>query len=142
MPSPQHLHFTATVNAPREKVFAFFADHEKFVTLFGAKCRRSRDGEGEVNGLGSVRTAGSGFMAFDETIVRFDKPSRIDYQITRGSPLKNHKGEIRFSEIGPMTQVDYQIQFEGKFPFIAWLVARMLRKAWAAQAGKVLADIS
>ena len=127
----QNLHFTVTVAAPREAVFALFADHSRFTQLFGSASRRRVDAPGDdANGLGSVRTIGRGLLAFDETIVRYQPPELIHYRITRGSPLKNHLGRIAFIEQDGQTLVDYRIDFDGRLPLIARLVAWMLRRQW------------
>lgn len=131
-----------TVKAPRDKVFAFFADHEKFVSLFGGACTRIKEGRDEPNGLGSVRRLLPGLLSFDETIVKFDKPSVIHYQITRGGPLKNHLGMIEFTDLGSQTRVDYVIRFDGKLPGIGTLVEFLLRKGWKANAPRRLAKLA
>lgn len=140
---PQHqLQFNALIKAPIEVAFAFLADHQNFSALFGGSCRRTKAGQGDINGLGSVRTIGPGPLGFDETIVRFDKPQRIEYRITRGGPLKNHHGIVLLKSVGSQTQMDYRIQFDGKFPLIGGIVAFFLKRAFKAKSGKLLARIA
>ncbi|MGB8856185.1 MAG: SRPBCC family protein [Burkholderiales bacterium] len=136
------IFFQAKVDAPREKVFDYFADHQNFTGLFGSTCERSREGKSELNGLGSVRTMRMGIGSFDETIVLFDKPNRIHYRITRGSPLKDHLGTVEFVPEGDGTRVDYRICFKGKAPFVAPLVAWLLKKQWGRFAVPRLANLS
>lgn len=141
---PQYqVRINETVDAPREKVFAFFADHEKFATLLGGSCKRVKDGKdpAEPNGLGSVRRIGPGPLAFEETIVGFDAPSLIQYSITRGSPLKNHLGTIEFSSRGSSTRVEYVIRFDTKLPFTGKLIAKALGLAWKRSAPKILKQL-
>lgn len=139
---PQHeVRIHETIQAPRDQVFAFFADHEKFATLFGGTCKRIKDGSDEPNGLGSVRRLGPGPLSFDETIVTFDKPARIEYQVTRGSPIKNHLGSINFMSVGETTQVDYVIHFDAKIPGTGGFIAWLLGWAWKQNAPKRLARI-
>lgn len=141
---PQYeVRINETVNAPREKVFAFFADHKKFATLFGADCRviKQSDDPNEPNGLGSVRQVGPGPLSFDETIVGFDAPNSIQYSISRGGPLKNHIGIIDFSSRGANTRVEYVIRFDAKVPFTGKLIAKALTAAWKRSAPKVLARL-
>ncbi|HSW13694.1 MAG TPA: SRPBCC family protein [Solimonas sp.] len=136
---PKHeVRLSARVNAPVEKVFAFFADHEKFTSLFGSRCSRIRDGQGDPNGLGSVRRLGSGLLSFDETIVAFVPNQQIDYQVTRGSPIKNHLGQIRFHSDGDGTAIDYVIRFDVKIPCTGGLIERMLDSGWNSKAPAVL----
>ncbi|MES0875168.1 SRPBCC family protein [Sinimarinibacterium thermocellulolyticum] len=139
--SQQQIRQHLRIRAPIERVFAFFADHERFVTLFGARCRRIVDGQDEPNGLGSVRRIGRGPLSFEETIVTFEKNRRIEYAITRGSPIRNHRGTIDFRDDRGATVIDYVIRFEPKIPLTGSLIARGLKLAWRLHAPKVLARL-
>lgn len=140
MPS-QEVRVQARVHAPIGKVFAFFADHERFATLLGGRCKRIKDGQGDPNGLGSVRSIGPGPLAFEETIVTFEPNRRIEYAVTRGSPIKNHLGTIDFRAEDDITVVDYVIRFDGKLPFTGGLIAKLLRTAWNKSSPRVLAQL-
>ncbi len=121
---------------PVSDLFAFFADHENLEKVFvPAKIRRIKDGEGDINGLGSVRRLRI-LMAppFEETVTVFVPNERIEYRITRGSPLRNHHGVMRFSDDGQGgSHLHYTIEFEGKLPLVAAIVRaaldRGIRKA-------------
>lgn len=130
----QEIRIRETLQASPEQVFDHLADHQKFVALFGGQGRRVADGQDTPNGLGSVRRIGSGPVAFEETITAFERPHRIEYRITRGSPLRDHHGEIRLSADGDGTRLDYQIRFRGRFPLIGRLVAAALRAGWRRHA--------
>lgn len=138
---PQEVRFRATVQAPRERVFAFLADHQKFARLFGGTCTRIKDGQGDINGLGSVRRMGPGPLAFEETIVTFVPNTRIEYTVTRGSPIKNHLGTVDLSDAGSGTAIDYVIRFEPKIPGTGGAIAALLRTALKANANKALATL-
>ncbi len=137
----QEVSFQTTVKAPRERVFAFLADHQNFARLFGGSCQRIKEGRDEPNGLGSVRRIGPGPLAFEETIVTFEPHSRIEYSITRGGPLKNHLGTIELRDVGGATFIDYVIRFDGKLPGSAAVIATLLRVALKANARKTLATL-
>jgi hypothetical protein len=117
---------------PRANVFAWFSDHEKFGCIWGGRFRRIKDAtEGKnPNGLGSVREIRLGFTRFEETIVKFQPPSIIEYKITRGSPIKNHHGRLVFTDADRGTKLDYTISFDQRIPFTGWLVARILSAQW------------
>lgn len=134
----QSIHLQETIDAPIDTVFARFADHEWFAGLFGGRCERIVDGEGEPNGLGSVRRLGAGPAAFEETIVEFEPNAKIHYRITRGGPLRNHLGELHFTERGDQTHVDYRIRFEGKLPLVGFAVKKALQTAWRLNSAKQL----
>src|SRR3546814_6088125 len=100
---PKHeVRLHEQINAPIERVFDFLSDHHHFVSLFGARCTVVGEGNdtSQPNGVGSVRRVGPGPLSFDEQIVVFERPSRIDYAIVRGGPLKNHLGTIHLSPSG------------------------------------------
>jgi len=145
--SQQELHFQETIHAPIDQVFEFLADHQNFISLFGGSCSVVRVGESEPNGLGSVRRIGTGPLSFDEKIVVFERPHRIDYKIVRGSPLKDHLGTVVLKAAagaaghGAHTQLDYTIRFTGKFPLIGPLVGRLLTLGWGRSARKRLAKL-
>lgn len=139
--SQQQIRQHVRIRAPIDRVFAFFADHERFITLMGGRCRRIVDGQDEPNGLGSVRRIGPGPLSFDETIVTFDKNARIEYAITRGGPIRNHRGTIDFRDDRGATVVDYVIRFEPKIPLTGGLIAKGLKLAWQLNAPKALAKL-
>jgi len=130
------------VRAPLDTVFAFFADHHQFVSLFGARCTVIRTADGaEPNGVGSIRRIGPGPLSFDEEIVVFERASRIDYMIVRGGPLKHHRGTIRFKAVPDGTAVDYVIRFDSRVPGLGGLLVKGLQRIWAREARKTLAAL-
>jgi uncharacterized protein YndB with AHSA1/START domain len=117
---------------PPDRLFDFLSEHENLGDLFGMRVERVRDGEnGERNGVGSVRKLSfSGLLPVEETITASDPNKRIEYKITKGSPLKGHRGEMLFSERpGGGTHLRYEIEFGGKFPGADRIVARGLRRS-------------
>lgn len=139
----QQMVFEGTVAAPVETVFEHFADHEWLIGLFGMRCRRVQEGQLEPNGLGSVRQIGFGPLAFDETTIVYEPHAKIDYTITRGSPLKNHLGQIRLESEGiNRTRYRYTIVLDGKLPGIAPAVKRVMTLGWKLNANKKLAALS
>ncbi len=102
------------------ELFALLSDHEKLGPVLGARIRRIHDGQGHVNGLGSVRLLHIGPLpSFEETVTAFRPDELIEYRISRGTPLKNHKGTMRFS-ITPEggSRLHYTIEFESKVPLL------------------------
>ena len=113
-----HIHMKQTFRAPVATVFDILSDHVQFGDIISANITRVVDSPSDnVNGLGSVRRISLlPTQSFEETITDFQPNALIEYQITKGSPLKNHKGTLRFSEENGYTHLDYQIQFEPKIP--------------------------
>jgi len=115
--SSQFIQMNVEFNAPVETVFATLSDHEAMGQVLNAKVKRIKDGQGSVNGIGSVRRITPVPMAgFEETVTAFEPNKLVEYTITKGSPLKNHLGRMVFSESNGKTQLHYTIQFEPKLP--------------------------
>ena len=95
-------------NAPIDQVFGVLSNHERFGKICGINMARIQDGEDGLNGKGSVRTIKIGLLpAFEETITGFIPNEFIEYKITKGSPIKNHIGTLKFSEQNNQTLLDH-----------------------------------
>lgn len=141
--SQQMVRFEQFFAAPREKVFAYFADHARFGRIWGGKFTRIKDAPGaDVNGLGSVREIRNAGMRFEETITQYQPVSFIEYKVTRGGPVKNHVGQIRFNEVPGGTQVNYEIRFEPKIPLTGRLVAGILCSTFHGGIDRAVKDIA
>ena len=119
----QRIEFKQRFHAPIQQVFNDMTDHAAFGRLLRVKIRRIKDGADPQypNGLGSVRRISPpGLPVFEETVIRFDANRRMDYTITKGSPIKNHRGTLQFRADGNGTQLEYTIRFEPKLgiPFL------------------------
>lgn len=126
----QHVIVEHDFALPRDRVFAYLSEHENLGPLFGAKIKRLRDGtDGERNGVGSVRQLKVGpAPAFEETITEVVPLELIRYRITKGSPLRNHEGEMRFSPKGAGTHLRYEISFGAVVPGLDRAIAAGLRR--------------
>lgn len=124
------IEINETFNVPRKKVFALFADHQRFGKMLGAPVKRIKDSDqADPNGLGSVRKIGIGPLSLEETVLNFEPDSLIEYAITSMSPIKNHLGRIRFSETPDgQTQLNYTITFEDIVPFSGKVVSVALEQ--------------
>ncbi|MBS3803027.1 MAG: SRPBCC family protein [Oleiphilaceae bacterium] len=116
------------VNVSPERAFALFADHKRFGKLLNAPVRRVKDSEqADPNGLGSVRKIGIGPIGLEETIIRFEPDSVIEYTVTSLSLVRNHLGRIRFTLQGErQTLINYCISFDAIVPFTGDIIAKAL----------------
>jgi uncharacterized protein YndB with AHSA1/START domain len=117
---------------PPERVFEYMVEHENLAELFGAKVTRLQDGrDGERNGVGSVRQLKIGpAPAFEETVTEFERPSRIVYRITKGSPLRGHVGVMTFEPDGRGgTHLHYDIRLASPIPGLAAIVRASLTRS-------------
>jgi uncharacterized protein YndB with AHSA1/START domain len=126
-----HVHIEHDFAKPPERIFAHLAEHENLAELFGANVTRLRDGDGERNGVGSVRRLKVGPLPpFEETVTEFVVPQRIVYRITKGSPLRGHVGVMEF-EPTPSggTRFVYDIRIASPIPGLAPLVTASLTRS-------------
>jgi uncharacterized protein YndB with AHSA1/START domain len=142
--SQQTVRFEQFFAAPRERVFAYFADHEKFGRLWPGRFRRLRQSADAAHpdGLGSVREIRAGGMRFEETITGFEPISSIEYRITRGGPIKNHVGRLRFTEVPGGTKLDYTIEFDPRLPLTGGLIASVLCTAFSRGVQRAVEDLA
>jgi len=129
--SMQRIDIRTDFPVPVEKLFAFFSEHENLEAIFKpVKIRRIADGESTRNGVGSARQmralAGPSFV---ETVTAYQPNELIEYRITRGSPLKNHLGVMRFSATDQGSRLHYTIEFEGKLPLLGALLKVVLDRS-------------
>ena len=125
--SLQTIQISQSFNASVNNIFDTLSDHETFGKLIGVPMKRIKDGETCVNGLGSIRDIKIGLLpSFQETITGFVDGQFIEYKITKGSPIKNHVGTLKFSEANGVTTLDYTIKLESKIPFTTGLIKAAL----------------
>ena len=116
---------------PPERVFAYLAEHENLESIFGAKITRINDGtDGTRNGVGSVRELKIGPLpGFEETVTEVVPNELIRYRITKGSPLRDHEGVMRFSPNGDGgTHLHYEIRFGAVVPGLDMLIKAGLQR--------------
>ncbi len=112
-----------------DRAFQYLSEHEHLETLFGAKITRLRDGtDGTRNGVGSVRQLKIGALPpFEETVTEVAPNELIRYKITKGSPLRGHAGEMRFTPNPDGTShLHYEISFGAVVPGLAFVIAKGL----------------
>lgn len=118
------IHVTADFSCSPEQLFEYLEVHENLSDIFFPMTVKTiRPGNDSLYGTGSVRQLSiAGFLPFEETIVVSDKPNRIEYTITKGSPLKGHYGVMLFQPTATGCHLDYTIQFDSDIPFLADIV--------------------
>src|SRR3954468_16737317 len=113
--------------APVARVFAYFAEHENGNTTFAPMTvERLNDGtDGTRNGVGSRRKLSlKGVLPFEETVTEVVPNQRIQYRITKGTPLNHHVGVMTFSASGEgRTHLHYEIEFGAAVPGLAKVIA-------------------
>jgi uncharacterized protein YndB with AHSA1/START domain len=126
----QRVEIDRDFDLPIGRVFGYLSEHENLGPLFGARVSRVRDGDTARNGVGSVRRLRIGPLpSFEETVTGYVPDDRIDYRITRGSPLRDHHGTMSFSAGGAGTHLHYVIEFDSALPGVARTVAAALNRS-------------
>lgn len=121
----QQVKIIKEFDAPVAKLFAFLSEHENLSAIFfPAKITRLKDGQGTRNGVGSARKMSIPLTpSFVETTQVYKENELIEYAITEGiSPIKNHHGVMKFTDLGNRSKLEYTIEFKGRVPFIGPIV--------------------
>ncbi len=118
----QHIQITESFNAPVETIFKILTNHEEFGRVINAKIKRVVDSQREnKNGTGSVRRINAfPGISFEESVTAFEQNRFMEYTVSKGSPIKNHKGRMEFSEHEGITRLNYTIDFEPKLSVPFW----------------------
>jgi uncharacterized protein YndB with AHSA1/START domain len=126
-----HVHVEHDFAKPPARIFAYLAEHENLADVFGAKVTRLCDGDGERNGVDSMRRLQIGPLPpFEETVTEFVAPERIVYRITKGSPLRGHVGVMTFAPTpSGGTRFVYDIRIASPIPGLAPLVRASLTRS-------------
>jgi uncharacterized protein YndB with AHSA1/START domain len=125
----QRIEIDRDFSLPVERVYAYLAEHEHLEPLFGAKVARVRDGDTTRNGAGSVRQLRIGILPpFEETVTDAVPNQRIDYKITKGSPLRDHHGSMVFSSNKGGSHLNYVIEFGAVVPGLDRVIKRGLER--------------
>ncbi len=126
----QKIHIVQEFNAPVAALFATLSEHENLNKIFApAKVVRIKDGDTSRNGVGSVREIRLPLApATEETNVVYTENELIEYTITsKGGPIKNHYGSMKFFDLGARSRLEYTITFKGRVPVIGLLIKLALQ---------------
>lgn len=140
-----HVTANATVNVPIDTVWATLTDHVGMAGWGpGVKVTLGKPGTPDPNGLGAVRrisTPGPGPDIVEE-VVTFDAPHLFGYKALSGTPFPGYTGEVRLTEAGTSTHIEYTIGSTASFPLvklplaaIAQVLLRLLVRASTRAAG-------
>jgi len=119
----------AWLAAPPAEVWRRLADHERMSKWMPVReVVRRRPGAPDPDGLGAVRTVKAGGFVFDEEIVGWKPGERLEYRLTGGAPLREHRGVVRLIADGAGTRVVWSVAFRPAIPGTGGLVERELRR--------------
>lgn len=118
------VHVTEEFSCSPEKLYEYLEVHENLSDIFFPMTVKTvQNGLETKYGVGSVRQLSIGpLLPFEETNVVCDKHLRIEYKITKGSPLKGHHGVMIFEPTSKGCRLDYTIVFDSDIPLMADIV--------------------
>lgn len=121
------------IQAPIEKVWALFTDHEGYTFISRvSEARLLEPGRPEKNGLGAVRKIRILGVTFIEDIVAFDPPTRLEYRVRECTvPIRHETGRMDFTRRRGGTDVRWVSRFELPIPVVGSLVAPVLRRIFS-----------
>lgn len=114
---------------PVQELFAQLSDHNRLAPILGVPVKRIRDGQDDVNGVGSVRRMGIAPLALEETVLAVVPNQCIEYTISKGGgPIQNHHGKLEFSSTAKGSKVQWTIVFDSPLPLVGPIVRRVLQR--------------
>jgi uncharacterized protein YndB with AHSA1/START domain len=126
----QRVEITQDFALPVDRVYAYLSEHENLGPLFGAGIERVRDGVDSRNGVGSVRRLRvAPLPPFEETVTAAVPDELVEYRITQGGVLRNHRGEMRFAPKGTGSTLTYVIEFDSRIPGAGPLIKKSLMRS-------------
>ena len=137
------VHVTRRIPAQAEEVFDLLADHanyDRFRPINGSKLLR--EGEPAPNGVGALREIKVRPLTFEEEITTYERPSRLDYLITKlNVPFQHDGGSITLSPDGDATHVDWRSGFSVPTPIIGGAQELVWQPVLARGFRRVLEDV-
>jgi len=125
----QQIELCQEIPAPPEVVWAVYTDHEGWSRWAGVKEVVLRQpGHPPPNGLGAIRVIRQSGVAIEEEITAFDPPKRMEYRLTAGAPLRDHRGQVQFEPTSGGTRLTWTVEFRPWIPGTGWLVRRVLER--------------
>jgi len=123
------MRFVKDFDLPPEQVFAYFAEHDNLGSVLAAEVTRLNGGtDGDPNGVGSVRRVNppGPVPAFEETVTEFVPNEKIEYRVTKGTPLNHHIGTVTFTPAGDGTHMEWKIEIGTALPGLDFVIAKVL----------------
>ena len=128
----QEVSVSRTVAAPRQQAWDLYTDHVSWQDWAGlGRVHLDREGDPAPNGSGCVRVITSAGMPVYEEILEFDVPTRMTYSLVKGAmPIRDHLGEVDFSDDGEGTLIEWRARFNSKIPGLGWLLKLVVQRVF------------
>jgi uncharacterized protein YndB with AHSA1/START domain len=111
----------ATVAAPIDVVWNTLTDHVGMSTWGpGVTVTMDRAGTEDANGVGAVRritTPRPGPTIVEEVVI-YQRPHVFAYKALSGTPFPGYAGEVRLTDEGSQTRINYTVSSTATFPLV------------------------
>jgi len=117
----------ARSRASVERVWELLADARGWPawTPFDA-AELEREGTPPPDGVGAIRRFTLGKRVTRESVVAFEPPCWLAYQLLSGLPLRSYRADVTLSAANGGTEIRWVAQLEPLVPGVGWLVKRRL----------------
>ena len=135
----QHIEATAWSAAPPATVYGLLIDGANWPTWSGhSSAEVVERGEGDGDGVGSVRILRRGTVRSRERIVALETDRLLEYELVDGLPLRDYRAAVELTPDRGGTTIRWRADFSGKLPgsgpVFAWLLQRFFRTITASLA--------
>ena len=132
-----------SIAASADDVFEMLTDHAGYTRFRGvSKAERFRDGEPDPNGVGAMRRITTPPVTFEEEILTFDRPRRMDYVIRKANfPLEHEGGSIVVEGDDSRAHVVWTSTFEVPTRFASGPASAFAAFAVKTGFSRMLADV-
>lgn len=130
-PAAPHVSALIRIEAPPDVVWRTITDHARIPEWVPVReCVVTRPGTPHPNGLGAVRRITAAATAIEEEVILWDPPRRYDYRLTRGAPLRDHRGHVFVTPDGKGTRVQWTVRFRPLVPGTGGAIRLALQRAF------------
>lgn len=116
----------ARIEASRERIWEILSDHEGMPRWFPAReVIRRRPGAPDPNGVDALRVVRASGLAIEERVTAFEPGKRMEYVVTGGAPLRDHRGRVEIEDdVGGSCRVRWSVELRPLIPGTGWLLRR------------------
>ena len=138
------IEIVQSFDAPVDVVFDILSDHANLGRIWPAKFRvlKASDDKTEPNGVGAVREVKIGPVRLEETVQRFRRNEYLEYSITSGPLIADHRGYMRFWEDGGKSYLAYRIDVQLALPLVSPIVQALMEPAFRQGLEKLAARLA
>lgn len=106
-----------TTSAPIEAVFDRLTDHANYKHMSPLRISELvQPGESERNGVGAIRRMGLIGPTQTEQVTVFERPTRFEYRLRSGLPVRDHTGTVELAETDAGTHITYAVRSTPALP--------------------------